>query len=493
MDWCKCQKADAMKHHSQMNIRLIFLIGILATACSNDKSAKLMEDRDSYVRISEINSRYLELSNGTPFIPIGLNMVAPVGDTEKGLAQMEEWMRLLSENGGNFARIWLGHRFWNLEQNRAGEYDPEAILRIDSLFSMAGRYDIRLKLCLESFRSIHPENVGKKGRFPLTKYHVSEGGPFHTMEEYINTPEGKNHFKSKMEWFHERYGSDPLVFGWELWNEMDAIVAEGWENWTVEMLAELKTLFPENLVMQSLGSYDKREKRSMYRRINALPGNQLVQVHRYLDLGASWESCHGPMDLIASDAVREMVGFNLNKPILLAETGGVEPNHTGPLKLYAEDTAGILLHDVLFAPFFSGAAGPGHAWHWSSYIARNNLWHHFDRFAQVMEGIDPAAEDFRPGVREDEQLRTYYLDGQETVLIWIRDKKNTWESELRDKVQPVIFTGIEIELDGLDLKGANGKISIFDPWKNHWETGNIRRNKVQLPAFSRSLLIRVNK
>ena len=42
---------------------------------------------------------------------------------------------------------------------------------------------------------------------------------------------------------------------------------------------------------------------------------------------------------------------------------------------------GIILHDVLFAPFFAGAAGPGHCWHWNVYVDRNNLWHHFARFA----------------------------------------------------------------------------------------------------------------
>ena len=463
---------------------------MLLTSCTNRNPKPQIDDSDSFVRVSERNSHYFELSNGHPYIPIGLNMIGPAKIGEPGLAQMEEWMRLLSENGGNYIRIWLGARFWNLEQTKAGEYDQRSFRRLDSLFAMARRHDIRLKMCLESFRSIHPDNVGKKGTFPLTMYHVSEGGPFHTMDEYINTEKGKEHFKAKLDWFYENYGSDPIVFGWELWNEMDAIVAKSWESWTEEMLKDLKVRFPENLVMQSLGSYDNIEKREMYRRINALPGNQVAQVHRYLDLGAQWNICHAPMDVLASDAVNEIISFNLDKPILLAETGGVEPSHSGPLKLYREDVDGMLLHDLLFAPFFSGAAGPGHTWHWSQYVVENNLWYHFDRFAQVVEGIDPASEDFKPNISEDDKFRSYVLSGDKTILIWIRDKNNTWESELKNKIQPETFPEFEFDLNYLGIDPEKKKIAIYDPWKNEWKTSKVKNEKIMLPSFSRSLILK---
>jgi len=58
--------------------------------------------------------------------------------------------------------------------------------------------------------------------------------------------------------------------------------------------------------MQSLGSYDGEYARSPYRRLATMPGNDVAQVHRYLDLGAKFEICHGPMDLLAADAVRDL-------------------------------------------------------------------------------------------------------------------------------------------------------------------------------------------
>ena len=37
----------------------------------------------------------------------------------------------------------------------------------------------------------------------------------------------------------------------------------------------------------------------------------------------------------------------------------------------------MILHDVLFAPFFAGAAGAGQIWHWDEYVDKNNLWWQF--------------------------------------------------------------------------------------------------------------------
>ena len=463
---------------------------MFVAGCTSKDTEQKISDSEAYVRVSEKNPYYFELSNGSTYIPIGLNLVGAHGTTEEGLAQMEDWMIKLSENGGNYTRIWLGHRFWNLEQEKAGEFDPESMRRTDSLFAIARRHGIRLKLCLESFRSIHPDNVGKKGRFPLTMYHVSEGGPFNNMDEYINTEKGKQHFLKKMDWYYERYGSDPIVFGWELWNEMDAIVADGWEDWTVEMLAELDNRFLENLVMQSLGSYDRIEKRPMYKEINKLPGNEVGQVHRYLDLGAEWEICHAPMDVLAADAVNEMIRFELDKPIIHTETGGVEPNHTGPIRYYEKDTEGMLLHDILFAPFFTGAAGPGHTWHWGAYVDENDLWYHFDRFSQFVDGINPAEEDFQPLLFEKNDLKLYALEGNETILVWLRDKNNTWRSELENGIPPQEFSDVTIDFDNYNLDISKSKIEIFDSWKNEWKSVTVKNNSVELPEFSRSILIR---
>ncbi|MCX7047361.1 MAG: hypothetical protein NTX50_17980 [Candidatus Sumerlaeota bacterium] len=57
----------------------------------------------------------------------------------------------------------------------------------------------------------------------------------------------------------------------------------------------------------------------------------------------------------------------------------------------------MLLHDVIFAPFFAGATGTGEIWFWRESIQKPDLWRHFARFARAIEGLDPATAPIRPG------------------------------------------------------------------------------------------------
>jgi hypothetical protein len=263
-------------------------------------------------------------------------------------------------------------------------------------------------------------------------------------------------------------------------------------DWTRVMLDALHQRFPKNLCVQSLGSFDDARSTEMYRTFCLMPNNDLAQVHRYLDLGAKLEVCHGPVDVLAADAVRELRAFDPCKPILLAESGAVEPSHTGPLKLYAKDKAGMILHDVLFAPFFAGAAGSGQCWHWDCYVAANDLWWHFARFAAVVKGLDPPAEAFQPAMLDHPQLRIYTLHGRRTTLLWCRDQENTWQGELADGTEPRRLSGLTIDLAKLALVAAT-HVRVFDPWENRWTEAEPDRGMVRLPPFHRSIVIRIEQ
>ena len=58
--------------------------------------------QNSYVKVSELNPFYFELTNGETYIPIGANLC-----WAKDMDTLELYFKKLSENGGNFARIWL--------------------------------------------------------------------------------------------------------------------------------------------------------------------------------------------------------------------------------------------------------------------------------------------------------------------------------------------------------------------------------------------------
>jgi hypothetical protein len=443
------------------------------------------DDLQHFVRVSVRDSRYFELDSGKPYIPIGLNLIAPPkGD----MAVMDEWFGKLAAQGGNYVRIWLGSPYFDVEHATSGVYDEEKARRIDQLLVSARKHGIRVKLCVDSFRHL---GEGTQAWAAKPIHNVKNGGPATNMAEWVNSPVCRQLYKAKYDFFTRRTGSDPIIFGWELWNEMNAVMGGDVRGWTAEMLPELHRRFPKNLCMQSLGSFDSDRARNIYGEICRMPANDVAQVHRYLDLGAKLEICHGPVDLFAADAVRELLAFNVKKPVLLAESGGVEPNHSGPFKLYEKDRDGLILHDVLFAPFFAGAAGPGHIWHWDVYVARNELWPHFGRFAQAVADIDPPAEAFEALQVGHPRLRIFVLRGKRTVLAWCRDTQVTWQTALAEGRAPETLRGMTVTLPAPKEKGSATAVSTYDPWTGQRSVPKVEQGKLALPDFSRSLVVRM--
>jgi hypothetical protein len=464
------------------------------TSCSN--ISKKADGTHGYVSASKTNPSYFELSDGTPYIPVGINMISPGGkyrnNPDSALWEMGQWMKKLSDNGGNYIRVWLSSPFWDIEDAKVGQYSSEKARRIDSLIVMARRYNIRIKMTFEHFRSLTLEENNQPWAVKSV-YHRSNGGPLDSIRQYLSTAEGKKLFIDKLDFYGKRYGSDTIFFGWELWNEMNAVRGKQDDvffSWNELMLSETKKRFPENLVMQSLGSFDADRVLPVYKKMMLLPGNDVAQVHRYLDLGADLEICHQPMDIICSSAIEEIRSYNTGKPVILAETGAVEPRHSGPSKLYPVDTAGVLLHDILFAPFFSGSAGAGMSWHWDSYVEKNNLWFQFGRFSETIKGINPIDERFDVSKSETPEFRIYQLHGKKTTLIWLRDKNNSWQSELRDGKQPEIRSGIQLNLKDAGINITAGDVALYDPWKNRWMKVRTDGTTLVLPDFRRSLVIK---
>jgi len=95
-----------------------------------------------FVRVSPRDSRYFELSDGRPYIPIGLNLIAPPGN--EGLPGLEVWMEQLQANGGNYIRVWLSNPFFDVEHVRCGDYDEAKAKRIEALLAIAARHGIQI-------------------------------------------------------------------------------------------------------------------------------------------------------------------------------------------------------------------------------------------------------------------------------------------------------------------------------------------------------------
>ena len=478
---------------------LSLIVLLISGVWIGSKEARCTNAPGGFVRVSARDSHYFETDDGRAYVPNGLNLISPPWvrsrDPNDRLAALDQWLAKLAANGGNHIRVWLSDEFYEVEHEKAGQYDLERAKRIDAMLAIARKHGIRVKMTIEHFRDIDP--TSSRQRWAIKRlHHDSRGGLAKTMAGWIESAEARRQFIRKLEFLASRYRDDSTIYGWELWNEMNAVVGHGdYLSWTQAMLPELHRLFPHHLCMQSLGSYDSEGVRETYRKLALMPGNDVAQVHRYLDLGARLEVCHGPVDVLAASAVSTLLAARPARPVMLAESGAVEPNHSGPLKLYAKDRNGIILHDILFAPFFAGAAGSGQCWHWDQYVDANDLWWQFGRFASATQGLDPPAEGFEPVAIDDPALRVYLLKGRRTWIAWCRDKASNWKSELADGIAPMPLRGLRLDLNPgpPPTVGAGWRCRIYDPWTDHWSSGELKDGRVVLPDFTRSIVVKLER
>ncbi|HEY2013493.1 MAG TPA: hypothetical protein VGH38_08335, partial [Bryobacteraceae bacterium] len=107
--------------------------------------AQPIDSASPYVRVSPRDHRYLELSDGKPYIPIGLNMISPPGvkgGEDEALNGMDAWLASLSSNGGNYIRVWLSNDFWDVEHEKSGVYDEVKARRIDRMLDLCRKHGI---------------------------------------------------------------------------------------------------------------------------------------------------------------------------------------------------------------------------------------------------------------------------------------------------------------------------------------------------------------
>ncbi len=447
---------------------------------------------DRFVRISPRDARYFELDNGTPFVPNGCNLasVRDHADPDDALAAMCRWIDRLAGSQGNFIRLWLAKPPFDIEP-AAGAFDAAAMDRLRRVIDHAQHRGVWVKMCLEYFRYLLPQrqrdHLLASQPFARLIYHADHGGPLHDMQEYLDSTAGRTLYLRKLDAYARSFAEHPAVFGWELWNEMNCVHAKGWEAWTCDMLAELRKRFPRHLVMQSLGSLDSDGQEKDYEALSAVPGQDVAQAHRYLDEGAAHTVCHGPVDVSVGQAMGAMRRWYPGHPLLLAEAGAVEPRHSGPWRHYADDHAGTILHDVVFAGFFVGGAGAGQCWHWDRYIDAMDLWPHFRGFHYAVEGIDCPAERFEPFLLELDGVRVWGLRGQSVTLAWARDGRCDWHSEFERRESPRCVTDLQVDLP-MPRENCGATVTrAFDPWTNTWHDAG-----GGWPDFRRSLVMRVS-
>ncbi len=470
----------------------VIIIAVL-TACTQNQETASQKDpaEEGPVRISTACPRYFETDRGEAWIPISTNFLPADGlggtdDTDE-FRFIENYFKNFSANGGNSLRIWISTSFLEIEDEEEGKYNPDKFKRIDKLLGLAEKYNLLIKFTLQHIRTVSQVSEPSK-EWANSKALASR---FNDINEYVNTPEGRRSYLSRARALGERYRNNKQIYAWELWNEMNAVTWDDWEDFTYQMLDSVKAIFPNHLVTQTLGSLDCPKAEETYKKMFPFSNNEFVSLHRYLDPGDEWgqyAQVKGSIDTLVSTLMDFAKTYIKDRPIVYNEVGAVEGSHAGPSKLYPLDKEGVLIHDMVFAPFFCGAAGCGVMWHWDHYILKNELWRHFKSFARAVEGLDPVKERFESFAFEWDGVRCYGLKGQTKTVIWCRDTANNWKTELEQHIPAEEKTGWLLDLDK-NVGAHYASVRFYNPWEDAFTVSEPVRNPIAVPPFKRSVVI----
>jgi endo-1,4-beta-mannosidase len=314
----------------------VLLAGLICCKIHGQYSSAVSQ-KPEFVKISTRYPAYFETTNNQTWVPVMINYVVPASkDESAAFITIENYFRNFSTNGGNAMRIWISSPFLEIEDEKAGHYSSNKFARIDKVLQLAEKYQIRIKFTLQHIRTI-TTGQAKQPWANSTVLSADSGGPFTDIKEYINTPKGKKSYLDRVRALAEKYKNNTQIFGWELWNEMDAVDSKNWLGFTTEVLDSVKALFPHHLVTQTLGSLHSKDAADRYEQFFGIQNNPYVSLHRYIHPGKNWSQYDyitRPVDSMIFQAMQFAQSNVQNKPIVVNEIGAVEANHAGPSKLY---------------------------------------------------------------------------------------------------------------------------------------------------------------
>ncbi len=322
---------------------------------------------------------HLRFDDGTPFVPVGLNVCW----SGNNLGAYEKWFKAMSQNGANFARIWLVR--WNMGLEwmpgdgsgmyfGLGKYALDNAWRIDELIRIAERNGIYLMLCL----GYHGELADRQLYFgeqawDKNPYNRKNGGPCDKPSDFWTNPEARRFYKQRLRYIVARYAHSPNVLAFEFWNEVHAPA-----NWVREMAQFVRSIDIYGHLLTTTYGDDA---------VWQLPEMDFSQTHWYGD--GSQRDC--------VTTIVNIHRFHLQryrKPFLLGEFG-IDWRTSD----FTYDPKGNALHwhNGMWASLMSGGMGTACVWWWDSYIDRLNLWHRFRPVADFVKLIGKAwLQDWRP-------------------------------------------------------------------------------------------------
>lgn len=353
-----------------------------------------------FVRINQHNPMYFQYDNGDFYFPIGLNMGWAGQDV---LGDYERWLDGLSQNGGNYIRVWMASWSFALEWNDTGLGDYTDRLQrawlLDQVFNMAEERGITIMLCLINHGMF---SATTNPQWHDNPYNAVLGGLLAAPEQFVSNATARDLFKRRLHYTAARWSYSTSLFAWEWWNEIHwtPITTESLRPWLAEMTAYLRALDPYNHII----THSSSESDAIW---NA-PELQVTQLHLY-----TGTFLPGAL----SSSFQYLQGVSPNKPILVGELGF---NAEGENKFFGNHP--IHFHTGLWTAPFLGYAGTGMYWWWDNYIDPYSHWKEFKPIYRYFTGENLA--DYHPTRAESSAsgVVALVLQAEQRALVYTINK-----------------------------------------------------------------------
>jgi hypothetical protein len=288
-----------------------------------------------------------QLSNGKPFWPMGIN-VGWSSDKEK----VWEILPQIDQAGMNWGRIWASswdnkNPYWPTSRKLARREMAEEVFQTwDKVVGTAKKTNIHFQWVLFNHGSF---STRVNPNWPEHPWNAKNGGFLATPQQFFLDPEAKRQTKNYLRYVVARYGHEPSIMAWELFNEVEwvdlAYDLDGWKKigaWHDEMASFLKSIDPYGRLVTSSSAMEH----PIWNKLD------YYQPHGYPpDVGLMVRSTPAPK----------------GKPYFWGEVG-----FSG-----ATDQGAVMerktVRDGLWSGLFMGHAGAAQYWFWDR-VTRDNLF-----------------------------------------------------------------------------------------------------------------------
>lgn len=352
-----------------------------------------------FVQVSTRDPHYLEFDDGTPFSPIGVNA---------GWWFTESYVKRMKEYNISLFRVWMCSWHINIEP-KLGNYSELAAKQLDNILALAEKYDVYIQLVLLAFTDFAKWH-GDHWRYD-NPYNAYNGGPCEKPVDFLTNPEAKRLIKRRFNYILNRWGSNPRIAIWELWNEVD-IIGGGYP-WPRPTDSQSKAWHEEMAqVFRENDTYRRPLATScsgdvFFNQTFSSDAIDIIQIHTY--------KTSDPVYLaeLVGDYVRSYLDYG--KPVIIGEYG-LDAS-------YSTSTRVEHLSNGLWVAAASGSAGSSMWWYSQWNEITDEMLNRYLYFANFVRNIPWPALNVKKGVASVSSAlntRVFSVQGDEFALAWVQ-------------------------------------------------------------------------